>query len=132
MLINFVIFLCEYFTQGDVLRNNLLMRYFGKSFVNKRDTVELGILSPHPPVTHGPGGNLRACCNVLGQPQFTVSIVVLSSTYFPQKKHGAGSYIISSLTFWNHENECDMLIETTGCGKLTSFFIWHFILKKGS
>jgi hypothetical protein len=21
---------------------------------------------------------------------------------------------------------------TTGCGKLTSFFIWHFILKKGS
>jgi hypothetical protein len=23
-------------------------------------------------------------------------------------------------------------IENTGCGKLTSFFIWHFIFKKGS
>jgi hypothetical protein len=23
-------------------------------------------------------------------------------------------------------------IDYTGCGKLTSFFIWHFIFKKGS
>jgi inositol 1,4,5-triphosphate receptor type 1 len=56
-----VIYLCQYFIQGDVLRNNLLVRYFGKSFVNKKETVELGIVSPHPPVTHGPGGNLMVC-----------------------------------------------------------------------
>ncbi|XP_033607946.1 inositol 1,4,5-trisphosphate receptor isoform X2 [Cryptotermes secundus] len=48
----------EELMRGDVLRNNLLMRYFGKSFVHKRETVELGILSPHPPVTHGPGAKL--------------------------------------------------------------------------
>lgn len=65
-LVNFIIFLSLLFIQGDVLRNNLLVRYFGKSFVHKRETVELGIPSPHPPVTHGPGGNLRACFTVCG------------------------------------------------------------------
>jgi len=44
--------------KGDVLRNNLLVRYFGKSFVHKKETVELGIVSPHPPVTHGPGAKM--------------------------------------------------------------------------
>lgn len=56
-----LIYLPEHCTQGDVLRHSLLMRYFGKSFVNKRETVEL---SPHPPVTHGPGGKLVACFSV--------------------------------------------------------------------
>ncbi|XP_069694590.1 inositol 1,4,5-trisphosphate receptor isoform X4 [Periplaneta americana] len=44
--------------KGDVLRNNLLVRYFGKNFVHKRDTVELGILSPLSLATHGPGAKL--------------------------------------------------------------------------
>lgn len=53
----------EYGEKGDVLRNILLVRYFGKNFVHKKETVELGIVSPHPPVTHGPGAKMlsRAC-----------------------------------------------------------------------
>lgn len=43
------------FSQGDVLRNNLLVRYFGKSFIQKPENVEIGV-SHTAPVTHGPGG----------------------------------------------------------------------------
>ncbi|KAG8253159.1 hypothetical protein J6590_040819 [Homalodisca vitripennis] len=44
--------------QGDVLRNSLLTRYFGKSFIQKRDNVELGVASQRSLVTHGPGAKL--------------------------------------------------------------------------
>ncbi|XP_046681904.1 inositol 1,4,5-trisphosphate receptor isoform X6 [Homalodisca vitripennis] len=43
---------------GDVLRNSLLTRYFGKSFIQKRDNVELGVASQRSLVTHGPGAKL--------------------------------------------------------------------------
>lgn len=43
------------FSQGDVLRNNLLVRYFGKSFIQKPENVEIGV-SHTAPITHGPGG----------------------------------------------------------------------------
>lgn len=42
--------------KGDVLRTSLLTRYFGKSFIQKRDNVELGVASQRSLVTHGPGG----------------------------------------------------------------------------
>ncbi|KAG9435081.1 inositol 1,4,5-trisphosphate receptor isoform X11 [Apis mellifera carnica] len=45
----------EYGEKGDALRNNLLARYFGKSFIQKPETVEIGV-SHSAPVTHGPGG----------------------------------------------------------------------------
>ncbi|XP_046406859.1 inositol 1,4,5-trisphosphate receptor isoform X3 [Ischnura elegans] len=44
--------------RGDVLRNSLLNRYFGKAFQQKRETVELGISLQLPPVTHGPGAKI--------------------------------------------------------------------------
>ncbi|KZC07542.1 Inositol 1,4,5-trisphosphate receptor type 1 [Dufourea novaeangliae] len=43
--------------RGDVLRNNLLTRYFGKSFIQKPENVEIGV-SHTAPVTHGPGAKL--------------------------------------------------------------------------
>lgn len=48
----------EYGEKGDVLRNSLLTRYFGKSFIQKRDTVEIGVPHQRPLVTHGPGAKL--------------------------------------------------------------------------
>ncbi|KAK9299761.1 hypothetical protein QLX08_007324 [Tetragonisca angustula] len=47
----------EYGEKGDVLRNNLLVRYFGKSFIQKPENVEIGV-SHAAPVTHGPGAKL--------------------------------------------------------------------------
>ncbi|KAF3428798.1 hypothetical protein E2986_14032 [Frieseomelitta varia] len=47
----------EYGEKGDVLRNNLLVRYFGKSFIQKPENVEIGV-SHTAPVTHGPGAKL--------------------------------------------------------------------------
>lgn len=47
----------EYGEKGDALRNNLLARYFGKSFIQKPETVEIGV-SHSAPVTHGPGAKL--------------------------------------------------------------------------
>ncbi|KAK1131630.1 hypothetical protein K0M31_017920 [Melipona bicolor] len=47
----------EYGEKGDVLRNNLLARYFGKSFIQKPENVEIGV-SHTAPVTHGPGAKL--------------------------------------------------------------------------
>ncbi|RZF46806.1 hypothetical protein LSTR_LSTR012029 [Laodelphax striatellus] len=44
--------------KGDVLRNNLLIRYFGKDFVQKQETVELGTPTPKSVVIHGPGAKL--------------------------------------------------------------------------
>ncbi|XP_076641115.1 inositol 1,4,5-trisphosphate receptor-like isoform X1 [Halictus rubicundus] len=43
--------------RGDVLRHNLLARYFGKSFIQKPENVEIGV-SHAAPVTHGPGAKL--------------------------------------------------------------------------
>ncbi|OAD53290.1 Inositol 1,4,5-trisphosphate receptor [Eufriesea mexicana] len=43
--------------RGDALRNNLLARYFGKSFIQKPENVEIGV-SHTAPVTHGPGAKL--------------------------------------------------------------------------
>ncbi|XP_075218736.1 inositol 1,4,5,-trisphosphate receptor isoform X2 [Lycorma delicatula] len=43
---------------GDVLRNNLLIRYFGKNFVQKQETVELGPQAQCSVVIHGPGAKL--------------------------------------------------------------------------
>ncbi|CAL7936480.1 unnamed protein product [Xylocopa violacea] len=43
--------------RGDALRHNLLSRYFGKSFIQKPETVEIGV-SHAAPVTHGPGAKL--------------------------------------------------------------------------
>ncbi|XP_031368798.1 inositol 1,4,5-trisphosphate receptor isoform X2 [Apis dorsata] len=43
--------------RGDALRNNLLARYFGKSFIQKPETVEIGV-SHSALVTHGPGAKL--------------------------------------------------------------------------
>ncbi|CAD1478649.1 unnamed protein product, partial [Heterotrigona itama] len=47
----------EYGEKGDVLRHNLLARYFGKSFIQKPENVEIGV-SHTAPVTHGPGAKL--------------------------------------------------------------------------
>ncbi|XP_043803377.1 inositol 1,4,5-trisphosphate receptor isoform X4 [Apis laboriosa] len=47
----------EYGEKGDALRNNLLARYFGKSFIQKPETVEIGV-SHSALVTHGPGAKL--------------------------------------------------------------------------
>lgn len=48
-------FLTPYTFQGDVLRNSLLARYFGKAFIQKHDTVELSSYQLSS-VMHGPGG----------------------------------------------------------------------------
>nr|XP_012148673.1 PREDICTED: inositol 1,4,5-trisphosphate receptor isoform X2 [Megachile rotundata] len=47
----------EYGEKGDALRHNLLTRYFGKSFIQKPENVEIGV-SHTAPVTHGPGAKL--------------------------------------------------------------------------
>ncbi|KAK2589036.1 hypothetical protein KPH14_001879 [Odynerus spinipes] len=47
----------EYGEKGDALRNNLLARYFGKTFVQKPDNVEIGV-SCTTAVTHGPGAKI--------------------------------------------------------------------------
>ncbi|KAJ3639793.1 hypothetical protein Zmor_003130 [Zophobas morio] len=47
----------EYGEKGDVLRNSLLARYFGKAFVQKHDTVELGTYQLSS-VMHGPGAKV--------------------------------------------------------------------------
>lgn len=44
-----------YHLQGDVLRNSLLTRYFGKEFIQNNNTVELASIQTAP-ATHGPGG----------------------------------------------------------------------------
>nr|XP_031843313.1 inositol 1,4,5-trisphosphate receptor isoform X7 [Nomia melanderi] len=41
--------------RGDVLRNNLLARYFGKSFIQKPEHIEIGVSNT---VTHGPGAKV--------------------------------------------------------------------------
>ncbi|KAJ8985868.1 hypothetical protein NQ317_006242 [Molorchus minor] len=41
---------------GDVLRNSLLARYFGKNFVTAQTNVELGIIISN--ITHGPGAKV--------------------------------------------------------------------------
>ncbi|KAI4502615.1 hypothetical protein M0802_002527 [Mischocyttarus mexicanus] len=43
--------------RGDALRYNLLTRYFGKSFIQKPENVEIGV-SCTMAVTHGPGAKL--------------------------------------------------------------------------
>ncbi|KAL1130070.1 hypothetical protein AAG570_013013 [Ranatra chinensis] len=50
----------EYGEKGDVLRNSLLARYFGKHILLKKETsvVELVIPSQSPLLTHGPGAKL--------------------------------------------------------------------------
>nr|CAD7455068.1 unnamed protein product [Timema tahoe] len=44
--------------KGDVLRNNLLARYFGKNFLVKHDTLDLKKPLHLAPVTHGPGAKI--------------------------------------------------------------------------
>ncbi|XP_043281017.1 inositol 1,4,5-trisphosphate receptor isoform X5 [Venturia canescens] len=43
--------------RGDALRNNLLIRYFGRSFIQKPDNVEIGATCTTA-VTHGPGAKI--------------------------------------------------------------------------
>nr|XP_034196586.1 inositol 1,4,5-trisphosphate receptor isoform X8 [Osmia lignaria] len=47
----------EYGEKGDALRHNLLTRYFGKSFIQKPENIEIGV-SHIAPITHGPGAKL--------------------------------------------------------------------------
>ncbi|XP_045481251.1 inositol 1,4,5-trisphosphate receptor isoform X2 [Harmonia axyridis] len=47
----------EYGEKGDVLRNSLLARYFGKAFIQKHDTVALGNYQIAA-VMHGPGAKI--------------------------------------------------------------------------
>lgn len=47
----------EYGEKGDVLRNSLLARYFGKAFVQKHDPIEYGTYQ-FSSVMHGPGAKL--------------------------------------------------------------------------
>ncbi|XP_011690390.1 PREDICTED: inositol 1,4,5-trisphosphate receptor isoform X3 [Wasmannia auropunctata] len=42
---------------GDVLRNNLLARYFGKSFTQNPENVDIGV-SRSATITHGPGAKM--------------------------------------------------------------------------
>ncbi|XP_072755423.1 inositol 1,4,5-trisphosphate receptor-like isoform X2 [Anoplolepis gracilipes] len=42
---------------GDVLRNNLLTRYFGKGFIQKPENVDIGV-SRSATITHGPGAKI--------------------------------------------------------------------------
>ncbi|CAG2053001.1 unnamed protein product [Timema podura] len=48
----------EELMRGDVLRNNLLARYFGKNFLVKHDTLDLKKPLHLAPVTHGPGAKI--------------------------------------------------------------------------
>ncbi|XP_015117439.1 inositol 1,4,5-trisphosphate receptor isoform X3 [Diachasma alloeum] len=43
--------------RGEALRNNLLIRYFGKAFLQKAEHVDIGVLSSTS-ITHGPGAKL--------------------------------------------------------------------------
>ncbi|XP_072755425.1 inositol 1,4,5-trisphosphate receptor-like isoform X4 [Anoplolepis gracilipes] len=47
----------EYGEKGDVLRNNLLTRYFGKGFIQKPENVDIGV-SRSATITHGPGAKI--------------------------------------------------------------------------
>ncbi|XP_020277922.1 inositol 1,4,5-trisphosphate receptor isoform X6 [Pseudomyrmex gracilis] len=47
----------EYGEKGNALRNNLLTRYFGKSFMQKPENVDIGV-SRSATVTHGPGAKI--------------------------------------------------------------------------
>ncbi|XP_029032041.1 inositol 1,4,5-trisphosphate receptor isoform X10 [Osmia bicornis bicornis] len=47
----------EYGEKGDALRHNLLTRYFGKSFIQKPENIEIGV-AHIAPITHGPGAKL--------------------------------------------------------------------------
>lgn len=47
----------EYGEKGDVLRNNLLARYFGKGFIQKPENVDIGV-SRSTTITHGPGAKI--------------------------------------------------------------------------
>ncbi|XP_035720750.1 inositol 1,4,5-trisphosphate receptor-like isoform X2 [Vespa mandarinia] len=47
----------EYGEKGDALRHNLLTRYFGKTFIQKPENVEIGV-SCTMAVTHGPGAKM--------------------------------------------------------------------------
>jgi hypothetical protein len=49
------IYILLYFVQGDVLRRNLINRYFSKT-APKRNTALLNPVSIHT-VNHGPGGD---------------------------------------------------------------------------
>ncbi|XP_011263285.1 inositol 1,4,5-trisphosphate receptor isoform X3 [Camponotus floridanus] len=42
---------------GDVLRNNLLTRYFGKGFIQKPENIDIGV-SRSATITHGPGAKI--------------------------------------------------------------------------
>lgn len=42
--------------QGDILRNSLLTRYFGKQFIQKQNAFDLRMSAQRNVVTHGPGG----------------------------------------------------------------------------
>ncbi|XP_014243514.1 inositol 1,4,5-trisphosphate receptor [Cimex lectularius] len=50
----------EYGEKGDVLRSNLLARYFGKQFVQNTEATQVDLLvTPQPStLSHGPGGKL--------------------------------------------------------------------------
>nr|ASO75059.1 inositol 1,4,5-trisphosphate receptor (IP3R) [Bemisia tabaci] len=50
----------EYGEKGDILRNNLLTRYFGKSFTQKQNAVELGKPTQKFIISHGPGAKILA------------------------------------------------------------------------
>ncbi|XP_011870188.1 PREDICTED: inositol 1,4,5-trisphosphate receptor isoform X6 [Vollenhovia emeryi] len=47
----------EYGEKGDALRNNLLTRYFGKSFIQNPENVDIGV-SRSATITHGPGAKI--------------------------------------------------------------------------
>ncbi|XP_059489597.1 inositol 1,4,5-trisphosphate receptor isoform X6 [Neocloeon triangulifer] len=44
--------------RGDVLRNHLLMRYFGRNFIQKKENVDISVRGPMPVITHGPGAKI--------------------------------------------------------------------------
>jgi inositol 1,4,5-triphosphate receptor type 1 len=58
--------------QGDVLRNFLLVRYFGRNFIQKKETVDLGKRLPIAVATHGPGGEDKSKIYFLFRPQLKV------------------------------------------------------------
>lgn len=58
--------------QGDVLRNFLLVRYFGRNFIQKKDNVDIGKRLPIAVVTHGPGGENESKTKNLFSPELKV------------------------------------------------------------
>ncbi|XP_026678470.1 inositol 1,4,5-trisphosphate receptor [Diaphorina citri] len=48
----------EYGEKGDILRNSLLTRYFGKQFIQKQNAFDLRMSAQRNVVTHGPGAKL--------------------------------------------------------------------------